>query len=186
MLTEQLRETVGADLLWGCKLNNLSEFWVTHNSTSSPKEELWKDLLLNPSAMLHTCDRCHSLYLEALEMEVFCLFVLREIKMYTLEGANCISMFKFTICTWCGEIQMWGIAFDIISVSPASWACCIIVLKMHHRMGFNGKLQTQPKPEIAFCVRAVVDDCNFFIYWHSLTHLSKAAVNKLRVSVCVF
>lgn len=63
-----------------------------------------KRLLLNPLDILCTCDRCHSLYLEALEMNVVCffyfiLFFLQEIKMYALEGANCIFMFKFTLCT---------------------------------------------------------------------------------------
>ena len=62
-----------------------------------------KRLLLNPLDILCTCDRCQSLYLEALEMNVvwvfLCFFFLQEAKMYTLEGANCIFMFKFTLCT---------------------------------------------------------------------------------------
>ena len=86
-----------------------------------PKKH-YEKIASKSSDILCTCDRCHPLYLEALEMNVvgfFCCF-LQELKMDTLKGANCIFMFKFIICTWCGKIQMWRIAFDIISVSAAS------------------------------------------------------------------
>lgn len=40
-------------------------------------------------------------------------------------------------------------------------------------------LETWQECEIVFCVQAVLDDCNFFTYWHTLTYLSNNAFNKI-------